>query len=244
MELTYLELDGIGFLSNILTIIPAFTHLTQLVVNPSRRSASLHQHFLTDELVCSVISACPLLCHLVVPIVGDGPLVRLAEMGTPLKSLDIVSGREVTDMGFVLFAKRIGPTLQSLELANAWGVSEVGLTVLARAGCLERLVLANRGGGPGGISGRRVLELFSAEDSGLRTSLVALANIPASNTGPSVEDLMLFAPLFTRLVFLGLKLSTSTGEVVGLGPGRFWLSRTDIEQIKARSRRLKQIVIS
>jgi hypothetical protein len=222
-DLTYLELDGVAHIPSLLTILPNFTNLTHLVLNPSRRAASLHHHFLTDDLVCNVITHCHALKHLVVPIIGDGPLIRLAELDRRIETLDLVSGREVNDSGFVLFAKRCGGWLRSLDMAGASGVGEVGYIVLARS-CdrLRRLVM------PRGVGVRRVVEGF-LEGRG-RESIEVLGGV----CGVGVEELGNMLARFERLVWVG----------VSGGNGRVWIGRGDGERIKGQCRRLKHIVVS
>ncbi|KAJ3090853.1 hypothetical protein HK102_002454 [Quaeritorhiza haematococci] len=236
VALKELELDGIGFMRSLLPLVTQFRYLTRLVVSPSRRAASLH-HQATDDLVTDIAESCRQLVHLEVPIIGDGPLFRIAQNCLALEYLDVVQGREITDYSVVLLAKSC-TRLQTLQLGSAGSISDNSIVVLARSlgRQLRFLTLPY---------GNRRLTVKSLEALAEHCDrLEGLKNVPAAGTsGISFVQLLEILPKFPRLLVVGVCWG-GAGSAIGPfgGPGRYHLSREEQEQLKAACKRLRQVI--
>lgn len=224
-----LQLDGVGFISNLLAVIPKFRGLTRLKVTPSRRSATLHPP-MTDDLVAEICKSCTSLKHLEIPIIGDIPILRLSEHCTGLEYLDVVSGREITDTALILLIKKCSG-LRHLLLGSAGGLTDNCINVLARSvgeGLLSiTLPLGNQK-----MTGKCMEAL--AEHCG---NLQGIANVPVH---VDFQCLMGTLGRFEKLLVVGLALLPSLGCGVGVGRANH-LSREEQDKLKGVCKKLKLI---
>ncbi|KAJ3225436.1 hypothetical protein HK099_006807 [Clydaea vesicula] len=226
-EIVELELDGVGFISNLLTSITKFSYLKRLIISPSRRAATLH-HFMTDDLVGEVAKHCQQLIYLQAPIVGDAPLVKVAENLKNLEYIDLVSGREISDAALILLSKKC-VKLKDVFLGSAVYISDNAISVLARS---LNLTL-NRFALPFGNQRITSRSLNSLTENCL--NLEKLTNLPAS-----IEFNFLFEklPRLKKLIILGVCQQINlTGRGISY-------SRLEQDLLKGKCKRLKQIVFT
>ncbi|KAI8929107.1 hypothetical protein BC831DRAFT_396732 [Entophlyctis helioformis] len=247
-RLTCLDLDGLGFLPDLVPITASFTRLTTLKLSPSRRMASVHSTSL-DDLLVRVAQSLPLLQVLAVPILSDPVLVAFVQACPHLVDLDVMDGRFLSNLSIVVLAKSCG-RLARLALGSAKDVGDAGVEAVARF-CGQRLVRLVLPFGAGGITVRG-LDAVTRDCSGLR----GLANVPAS---VGVQALLDMLPRLDKLLVVSLCMasvpsatspasaSLAASGGAGLHAGgpagaRFFLSREDQDRIKRACKRLKHIV--
>ncbi|TPX55632.1 hypothetical protein PhCBS80983_g05157 [Powellomyces hirtus] len=222
-KLTHLTLDGIGFLNDVLPHIPSFHGLEHVQVTPSQRAASVHHH-LTDDHVGQIVTACPNIKFLTIPIQMDMPLMLIAGNCANLVSLDICDGKDITDSAVMLLGRKC-VNLETLHLGTTQNtrITDASLVVLAESlPRLQRLSLP--------FNATRVTFRTLAALAEHCKRLEGLSNVPAK---VGYQALKIYLPKMERLVALSLSM--------GPGGWRDYLEKQEMEQLKASCKRLHQI---
>ena len=225
-----LELDGLGYLPNLLPTPGSFPFLRKLKILPSRSTASVHSTS-SDLFLVQIFKTMPFLESVTVPILCDDPLKVLALNCPNLQELDVVDGKEITDEGVTLLAKGC-PRLSRLALGSSPQITDHGISILAKSlgHRISRLSLPF-GNTHFGSQMLQNLQTFCPR-------LEALVNIPLCNA--SFTDLLTFVTQMQRLHILGLSDGESNGAAPFVKPR--YLDRFQVDQLKKASKRLKQVI--
>ncbi|KAI9202069.1 uncharacterized protein BJ171DRAFT_515603 [Polychytrium aggregatum] len=231
-SLAHLELDGVGFVRNVLPLVSKFTNLRVLIVNASRRSASLH-HLTTDQHLEAIARSCQGLQILRVPILGDGPLIQIAQSCLDIETLDLVDGRHVSPYTLTLVAKQC-QKLKELHLGSAALVRDETIELIARS--LPGLVDLGLPYGNTNLTERSLDHI-----SRYSLALKYLYNIPVTI---SVDHFVTYLPKLKQLITVGTCTGVSGAPGSPVNSMRFYhpISREDQERIKAVCPKLRHII--
>jgi hypothetical protein len=93
-NLRELNLDGVGFLLSMVPLVSRFTNLTTLRLKPPSLSANM-PFTRTDDVAAETLRSLTKLQVLEMPIVGNSPVLALAESCPDLQELDVIDGSQV-----------------------------------------------------------------------------------------------------------------------------------------------------
>jgi hypothetical protein len=223
-NLRELKLDGCGFLTNLLPKKDDFTNLTKLVIVPSSSVASILSSD-TDFEISEIVSSMPNLKSLIIPITSDTPLFALSSHCLELEELDVVDGRNISDLGLLALTKL--NHLKKLALGSAVRVKNAGILEIIRKGKgLSRISLPFSNPN---LSAEILLSIIEC-----CPGLQAITNLPAQITWQELKD---FAQRMKYLIILGRCI----GESRAFSPNGY-LNKLQIESIKKVSERLCHVI--
>ncbi|KAK6095867.1 hypothetical protein MT418_003749 [Batrachochytrium dendrobatidis] len=236
LGLISLVLDGIGFLTELVSIASQFHSLTTLKLAPSRRTASIADA--TTAHIHDLAIACPNLTTLHIPISTDHHLVTFAQSCPNLVDVDMMDGNGVSNQALVVLVKMCSG-LMRLRVGAGRDVTDLGLEMVAKV-CNTRLTHLAFPFSGGIRIGVKSVEAVAMYCSGLKS----LDHVPV---GVGVDVLVSLLPKLTRLRSLGINVSGRGNR--GGEPGgnpihtglRLPLSKMDQDRIKQACKNLKQI---
>lgn len=130
IRLNHLVCFGVSTLDDVISTASQFSNLSTLIYKPSSRSANISR-FVPDDQIESLVSNCPRLMHLHIPIHSDASLLSLSNCHE-LTTLNIIGGQHITNQGLALFSLKC-KGIQHLNLGQASFLSDHGILLMLRS---------------------------------------------------------------------------------------------------------------